>query len=117
MSEAMDEMARIEPEATNHVTFAATVDTSNLGAPQVRWIMEKAEQVEQRFIDYAENKEGVSLLGGQSERGYMTRFEDSHGPELVADVSECDGDVTGDVLTAAETLEDWFMDEVRDAGY
>lgn len=44
MSEAESrEMERIEPEDMDHVTLAATVDTSDLSPPRCNWIIQQAE--------------------------------------------------------------------------
>lgn len=43
-------------------------------------------------------------------------YEDSHGIELVADVSDCGPDAVENIQSATDTLEDWFVRQVRQAG-
>jgi len=53
MSETMrdDEMARIHPTQLDHVTMAMTVDVSDLAAPEVNYLLEKADTFESEFQD------------------------------------------------------------------
>jgi hypothetical protein len=115
-AETTDEMSRIGPDEMSHVACTAMMDTSDLAPPQTNWVIDQAEQVEKRFIEYAENVEGVSCSDGRK-RDSMTRYEERHGPELTADVSECDTATKKGVLNAAETLEQWFIETVENAGY
>lgn len=115
-AETTDKMARIAPDEMSHVTCAAMMDTSDLAPPQTNWVIDQAEQVEQRFIEYVENTEGVSCSDGRK-RDSMARYGDTHGPEITADVSGCDAATTKGVLNAAESLEQWFIEEVENVKY
>jgi hypothetical protein len=44
-----DEMARIHPTQLDHVTMSVTVDVSDLAAPEVNYLLEKADTFESEF--------------------------------------------------------------------
>lgn len=116
MTATSSKMARIEPREPEHVTLAATADTSDLSAPRCNWIIGQAEKVKKRFVDYIESKQGVTV-GKCPDRHFTFMYADEHGPEIVADVSGCDDDTTNEILSAIGTLEEWFAQQVQDAGF